>query len=297
MVRDQANKTLEIYLQRVRKYAETLPETLQPPMGQNTAAGAAPRVGTPQSDSSWTGWAISSFTNKVGTTSGTMQENGSAPAGSEARSLSVPPSSSGLSKPASTSSIPGLRSSGLASRSSANPFPSPSPLQNSSTPKHDSSWDANGDEDDWDEEDEGAADATASAFAAKSTISSNLSSSKPSFEAVDEDEADDANEAWGAEAPKSSFANPVSFDDKGEPDFAGWLNAQSQSKGGKKPLPKGLAKTKSSLSSRPGLPKANSTGTGTGARASLPSVSKAGSTAKKKGEEAKKVDDAWADWD
>src|ERR1700753_1513414 len=28
-VREQANKTLEIFLQRVRKYAETLPETMQ----------------------------------------------------------------------------------------------------------------------------------------------------------------------------------------------------------------------------------------------------------------------------
>jgi SCY1-like protein 1 len=36
-------------------------------------------------------------------------------------------------------------------------------------------------------------------------------------------------------------AAPVAFDDGGEPDFAGWLAAQSKSKA-KDPLPKGLSK-------------------------------------------------------
>jgi SCY1-like protein 1 len=45
-----------------------------------------------------------------------------------------------------------------------------------------------------------------------------------------------------SEAPKPvlSAANP--FDDNGEPDFAGWLAAQSQKKPGAKPSPKGLTK-------------------------------------------------------
>lgn len=63
------------------------------------------------------------------------------------------------------------------------------------------------------------------------------------------------DDAWGdmeeesffdapSETPKQthtpSASNP--FDDNGEPDFAGWLAAQSQKKPGSKPLPKGLAK-------------------------------------------------------
>ena len=65
---------------------------------------------------------------------------------------------------------------------------------------------------------------------------------------------DDFNDAWGDEdafsmPTKSSTeptATPATFDDKGEPDFAGWLNAQTQAKAKKKnPLPKGLANTSS----------------------------------------------------
>ena len=80
---------------------------------------------------------------------------------------------------------------------------------------------------------------------------------------VDEwkDDNDDAFDAWGAmdddkdaqeEDPFSAAANspsqpvssapPAPFDDGGEPDFAGWLAAQSKAKG-KKPLPKGLSKS------------------------------------------------------
>jgi SCY1-like protein 1 len=76
-----------------------------------------------------------------------------------------------------------------------------------------------------------------------------------------EDGDDDFGAAWGdegddgadndAEAESNPFEEPkppkrapapVNFDDGGEPDFAGWLAAQSQAKS-KKPLPKGLSKT------------------------------------------------------
>ena len=67
---------------------------------------------------------------------------------------------------------------------------------------------------------------------------------------ADTPENEDDVDAWGqmeedsffdapAEAVKEA-PPPVSYDDGGEPDFAGWLNAQAK---GKKDLPKGLAKT------------------------------------------------------
>jgi SCY1-like protein 1 len=75
----------------------------------------------------------------------------------------------------------------------------------------------------------------------------------------------------------------LAFDDGGEPDFAGWLAAQSQAKA-KKALPKGLTKSTASSSAplnvRPGLAdrttSTGSMGSGVGAR------KLAGTTAKPK---------------
>lgn len=74
-----------------------------------------------------------------------------------------------------------------------------------------------------------------------------------------QDADDEVDEAWGemedepfvdaSSEPKASFEAkstpappPVRFDDGGEPDFEGWLNAQAKAKS-KAPLPKGLAKS------------------------------------------------------
>lgn len=62
----------------------------------------------------------------------------------------------------------------------------------------------------------------------------------------DDDAGNDANkdedDPWGT--PAVSKPTNTSFDDKGEPDFAGWLAAQNQTKKtAAKPLPKGLAKS------------------------------------------------------
>ena len=55
------------------------------------------------------------------------------------------------------------------------------------------------------------------------------------------DDREKPSQAQTHAAPASSSSMP--FDDGGEPDFEGWLNAQAQSKvQSKKPLPKGLAK-------------------------------------------------------
>jgi len=66
---------------------------------------------------------------------------------------------------------------------------------------------------------------------------------------MDEEEVADA---WGdpAEADRKAVeqkaavkATPVAYDDQGEPDFEGWLNAQAQAKKTTKTaLPKGLTK-------------------------------------------------------
>jgi len=74
------------------------------------------------------------------------------------------------------------------------------------------------------------------------------------FNAV-QDEDDELGEAWGDLGGEDFFDAPsetpvLSFDDGGEPDFAGWLNAQAQAKS-KKLLPKGLTKSSTSSNGRP----------------------------------------------
>ena len=85
-------------------------------------------------------------------------------------------------------------------------------------------------------------------------------------------EVDDAFQAWDTAEDGDDFFFDASsnrnrspspptatkYDDKGEPDFAGWLAAQSLAKS-KKPLPKGLTKT---VNPRPSLAdRTTSTGT------------------------------------
>jgi SCY1-like protein 1 len=206
LIRDQANKTMDLFLQRIRKFSSTMPDSVLPP--PSTVDSSAPRMSTPQPSeaASWTGWAISSFTNKVSSAAGEIQSNGTVtPA---ARPSSVP----------ATSEIR-----------------RPAPITASASTLH--------------------RQAVASP-PATSTRTSTSSNANDYFQDQTPDE--DIDDAWGdmeeesffdasSEAPKPSSkpapsaANP--FDDGGEPDFAGWLAAQSQKKPGAKPLPKGLAKS------------------------------------------------------
>ena len=76
MIRDQANKTHQIYIDRIRKYQNTLPDTVLPP--PETASAGATRMSTPQpgaagASGQWIGWAVSSFTNKLSTAAGEIQ--------------------------------------------------------------------------------------------------------------------------------------------------------------------------------------------------------------------------------
>jgi SCY1-like protein 1 len=210
LVRDQANKTLDLYLSKIRKTAASMPDTaLPPPNTLEASTAAAPRMSTPQpSDAaSWTGWAISSFTNKVSAAAGEMQSasNGTYP-NPEARPSSAPQIDVRKSNPATASA------SALHRQAVASP-------------------------------------------PATSTRTSTSSNTNDYFQDAPDLGADDLD-AWGDMEEDSFFDAPSAmakprvapaisstpFDDNGEPDFAGWLAAQTQKKPGGKPLPKGLAK-------------------------------------------------------
>lgn len=133
-----------------------------------------------------------------------------------------------------------------------------------------------------------------------------------------QDEDDEISDAWGDLGEDSFFDAPfehkpatppttAAFDDGGEPDFEGWLQAQARAKS-KAPLPKGLANLSSAQGSpgRPTKDKARSTTTSTlgpGAVAKKPASTMVGtkvtasnsvSTKPKEGA----ADDDWGDaWD
>lgn len=166
-------------------------------------------MSTPQNDNSWTGWAISSFTNKLAAANGEIQpaRNGVTPPPPD-RASSVPPAVSKSLQPS------------MASRP-ARPTPNPTP---------------------------------------SAPAVPRVSLSRPETPQVDEEDfagdwgdmRDEVVDAWGypEDVPKPVVTQPATttaksaFDDDGEPDFAGWLDAQSKAKQTKGPLPKGLTKSK-----------------------------------------------------
>ena len=62
------------------------------------------------------------------------------------------------------------------------------------------------------------------------------------FDALSAENTSTTATANGKSTSTKPAASPTPFDDGGEPDFAGWLNAQKASKS-KPPLPKGLGKS------------------------------------------------------
>jgi SCY1-like protein 1 len=234
IIRDQAQKSVDIYIARIRKYAASMPDTVLPPPGATAGGAAAPRMGTPANDSSWTGWAISSFTNKLASTSGEIQA-GSANGAADHRSASVPPTAS--KPPVPLASKPGMQLHGTRSSASIPTITSPDPVASFDDEAEDFNDDWGGFADD---------DGFGNPGATK----------------------DEEEDPWGTPSVSKTVAT-TSFDDQGEPDFAGWLAAQSQSKKAiKSPLPKGLTKS--------GVPAAKSTRPIVGGRSST-----AGSTARK----------------
>ena len=224
LVRDQASRTMDTYLQRVRKHASTMAETALPPVENgNPATAPSARMGN-QNDTSWAGWAVSSFTNKLGSARGDM---------ASASSNGVPQT---RSTPASGRATPTMPGQFASERPSAASSPKPRVVQPMNADK--------------------------------------ASMSQPDIEVEDWNE--DPMDAWGTidgegdsffDAPSTKKQTPgtgpaVAFDDGGEPDFAGWLAAQSQAKTKtKSSLPKGLIKpTTSRLVARPQPERAASTG-------------------------------------
>ncbi|KAF1810191.1 kinase family protein-like protein [Eremomyces bilateralis CBS 781.70] len=223
LIRDQANKTLDIYMQRIRKYAQTLPDTaLQSTAG--TSSSNTPRIGNDQSDSSsWAGWAISSFTNKLTTASGEMQTvpNGVSPNGT--RPSSVPPPADARKPSPNPLNARGLNPSQLKKSHSSTGSPNPFNAPVVSTPTSDQN-----------SVDEDAMDAWGD-FEDEPT------------ETKKDTTADDFDMFASSAAPRKTSATITTYEDKGEPDFAGWLSAQKSSKKAK-PLPTGLKKAPASRS-------------------------------------------------
>jgi len=205
IIRDSANKTMDAYLQRIRKFASSMADTALPPPSSETPTTSAPRMSTPQPSeaSSWTGWAISSFTNKVSAAAGEIQSatNGSSTPTTRPNSAPLSNDSRRPAPAPATASASALHRQAVAT-------PATTSARSSNDYFSDTNADAEDDTDAWgDMGEESFFDAPSEAPPKSATTASN---------------------------------NP--FNDNGEPDFAGWLAAQAGKKPGAKPLPKGLAK-------------------------------------------------------
>lgn len=229
IVRDQATKTMDIYMQKIKKAAEDMPDTVLAPQQTGEHAGA-PRMGTPQptesATASWAGWAISSFTNKISSAAGEIQptaSNGSAPSAAEVK----------RPVPATTSSASTLHRQAMKSPQPPSSAIARAPSSNSGAeaffaevdPAEDEgdAWGDMGDMDDNDNFFDGGSTAANDSMASSATLPT---AKKESTRTIS--------------SSGSGSAQPFGNDE--EPDFAGWLAAQQKSKAGGKPLPKGLNK-------------------------------------------------------
>lgn len=268
LIRDQTNKTMDIYMQRIRKLASTMADTaLPPPSTVGASSSSAPRMSTPQPSeaASWTGWAISSFTNKVSAAAGEITSAANATQPDPSRPSSAPVTAD-VRRPVATASASALHRQAVTSP------PVTSARTSMSSNRDEYFHDSNdGNENEEIEIEDAWGDMQ----------------DDPFFE------SSEATTAWDANKPTStptvtatlpvSAANP--FDDNGEPDFAGWLAAQAGKKTTSKPLPKGLSK--STANGRP-MPAGRAVTTGSVGGAG---AKKAASTASKP-IVAKKIDTA-----
>nr|KMM68141.1 kinase family protein [Coccidioides posadasii RMSCC 3488] len=243
LVRDQANKTFDTYLQQIRQYASTMADTALPPQASPDVSAAGTAKSAMSNGVSWAGWAISSFTNKPPSAKGEIQPAGSQGGASQAsnatRASSMPRTtvkspSRGL-ETTSTSSSDGHR---IARTQSERP-PETTTIEDDGF----EAWGSMAEERDKDHEQE---------------------------------EADALFEARESPSPAPSATPAVPFDDGGEPDFAGWLAAQSKAKT-KKVLPKGLSKSSTTTSTT-----AKTSTTRSSTTSSKPIVSGASTAAKPK---------------
>jgi SCY1-like protein 1 len=256
LVRDQASKTMDIYLHRVRKFSSSMADTALPPPATADATANTPRMSTPQANevASWAGWAISSFTNKVSTAAGEIQPASNGTSVPAARPNSAPTANDVRRPAAGTASA----SASALHRQAVSSPPAASARTSTSSNTNDYFQDSMTGEDDMDAWGPLQDD---SFFDAPSEAPTKVASSV---------------------AP--SAANP--FGDDGEPDFAGWLAAQAGKKPGSKPLPKGLAKSTSNTNRPASVGRAATTGSVSG----IAAKKTAGTVSKPKPVTAKKID-------
>lgn len=216
IIRDSANRAIDTYLQRIRKAAADMPETALPPP-QAAGANVAPRMGTPQtteqSGGGWTGWAISSFTNKLSAAAGEMQSANS-------------PSTA--TSPAPESKRPAVTSTASASNLHRQAVSSPQETSRGSSPNP---------------------SAIASAFAPPDDTMEDEGDVWGDMGDMDENDGFSAAPSTSSKPTAAASATPY---DESEPDFEGWLAAQAQKKKpGTKPLPKGLTKSTATAAKKP----------------------------------------------
>ncbi|KAI0394627.1 ARM repeat-containing protein [Xylariaceae sp. FL0594] len=292
LVRDQALKTMDIYMQRIRKAQASMPDTVLPP----PTAEAAPRMSTPQqssgeaSASSWAGWAISSFTNKLSAVSGEMQSSTTSSNGGARPSPTTTTTTHETSKRVvSTSSASALHRQAVKSPSPAPPLSRTSSstaapdayFKDSASPDDDDNIaDAWGDMGDMNEDDDdntgadawgGAEDAWGSTTSPTSTTNTTTTTTTTATRGASS--SPDKTTSNSRPTTNNSKPYPSHIDEEdAEPDFAGWLAAQAQKKkqkplGSSKALPKGLTKKNTTTTTTTVLPGRSSTTTTTASAA------------------------------
>ncbi|KXJ87728.1 armadillo-type protein [Microdochium bolleyi] len=265
LVRDQAGKALDVYLAKIRKAAAKMPDTVLAPAAANaTSEPAGPRMSTPQPSqaASWAGWAISSFTNQISAAAGQMEQNAAAAAAA----------SNGTSAPSSTPASPSLAAGGgkpsMSASASASASalhrqairsPQPSSLSLASPPPgsvDDYFKDPAAEDDAYDDQD--AAD-FGDAWGDMGDMDDDGGVSTPNGTSTSTSKTTKSAAMKKSTTTTTSSIGAAGVDDGSEPDFAGWLAAQSQKNkaggGGKKPLPKGLSGKASTSTSTLGAKK------------------------------------------
>ena len=196
-----------------------MPDSALPASSVASANGTVPRIGTSQNDTSWAGWAISSFTNKIATASGEMQSK---------PSVAPVQNRSGGGWPSSVSTV-------IEKTLPSNP--TTSPMSHQQTPS-------------------GTSSAPVLTRTSTDQISNDPHNEADMFGDIDEAWGDMNGDTFfdspskPEPEPEPAPAPIITFDDGGEPDFEGWLKAQAQSKT-KPPLPKGLKRSANPTPSRP----------------------------------------------
>ncbi|KAF5019145.1 hypothetical protein F66182_8850 [Fusarium sp. NRRL 66182] len=209
IIRDSATRTMDIYLQKIKKAASAMPDSVLPP--PQATDGSAPRMSTPQPENTgggWAGWAISSFTNKLSAAAGEIH----AESDSRTASPGPAPSPGPEAKKPVTSTASSLHRQAVKSP--------PATLSRNSS--H-----------------------TASVVADSFLPAGNDDDVGDSWGDMNDDfDSFDTPTEQSSKQPAATTSSSATPFDEGEPDFAGWLAAQSHKKSAaQKPLPKGLAKS------------------------------------------------------